>query len=298
MYRAGLRKITWFALLFLMSIVFLQFAWLVSSEKNNIIPKSEKVNLALRRCAHRMLAEGGDSTTQVSPITQSAENTWRLRLEQGFNYDRLPALLQESFEVYGIMSDYDVAIMRCTDDTVQLGYNFMDFSSNKVAACMGRDFEGGCYKIDVIFPLKQKRGASLPLAGWFLSGMMAALAYAALRKWRGSGETPAPDPVADEFVIIGQSRFDAGNQVLLCGGVRHELTYREAKLLQLFVSHPNQLLDRGFILRHVWADEGILVSRSVDMFVSRLRKLLRDDPSLRLAAVHGIGYRLEVESFS
>ena len=72
----------------------------------------------------------------------------------------------------------------------------------------------------------------------------------------------------------------------------HELTYREAKLLQLFVSHPNQLLDRGFILRHVWADEGILVSRSVDMFVSRLRKLVEVDAAAPryIQTVWGVGY--------
>jgi DNA-binding response OmpR family regulator len=54
------------------------------------------------------------------------------------------------------------------------------------------------------------------------------------------------------------------------------------------------VLERNFIIENVWADEGVLVGRSVDMFVSRLRKLLRDDPSIKLVAVHGVGYRMEV----
>ena len=74
---------------------------------------------------------------------------------------------------------------------------------------------------------------------------------------------------------------------------RFQLTYREAKLLHLFVKNQNQLLERSFILENVWADEGIQVGRSIDMFVSRLRKFLRADPTLRLVAVHGVGYRLE-----
>lgn len=64
-------------------------------------------------------------------------------------------------------------------------------------------------------------------------------------------------------------------------------------MLCLFASSPNQLLERDFILQQVWADEGVLVGRSVDMFVSRLRKKLALDPSIGIVAVHGVGYRLE-----
>ena len=94
-------------------------------------------------------------------------------------------------------------------------------------------------------------------------------------------------------VLFGNSRLDPGNQTLISGASRHALTYREAKLLHLFASHPNQLLERDFILQSVWEDEGIIVGRSVDVFVSRLRKLLRDDPGVRIVAVHGVGYRME-----
>ncbi|MBK8042565.1 MAG: response regulator transcription factor [Haliscomenobacter sp.] len=92
---------------------------------------------------------------------------------------------------------------------------------------------------------------------------------------------------------FGQSRLDVAGQVLECGGLRQDLTFREAKLLRLFVTHSGQLLEREFILTQVWADEGVLVGRSVDVFVSRLRKKLSADPSVSIVAVHGVGYRLE-----
>lgn len=53
-------------------------------------------------------------------------------------------------------------------------------------------------------------------------------------------------------------------------------------------------MERDSIIQQVWADEGVLVGRSVDVFVSRLRKKLADDTSVVLAVVHGIGYRMEV----
>ena len=83
--------------------------------------------------------------------------------------------------------------------------------------------------------------------------------------------------------------------MLTSGPNQHKLTYREAKLLQLLANHPNQVLERDQILKLVWEDEGITVGRSVDVFISRLRKLLAEDPTLRITAVHGVGYRFEVK---
>ncbi|MBK8554245.1 MAG: winged helix-turn-helix domain-containing protein [Lewinellaceae bacterium] len=64
-------------------------------------------------------------------------------------------------------------------------------------------------------------------------------------------------------------------------------------MLAYFVGKPNQILPREQILQDVWEDEGIMVGRSLDVFVSRLRKLLQDDDSIKIMSVHGIGYRLE-----
>ena len=91
--------------------------------------------------------------------------------------------------------------------------------------------------------------------------------------------------------------MDVENQLLYSANTQHNLTFREAKLLHLFIKHQNQVLDRDFILKSVWEDEGVTVGRSIDVFVSRLRKLLQEDTSLKIAAVHGVGYRLEVTHF-
>jgi len=134
-----------------------------------------------------------------------------------------------------------------------------------------------------------------PKAGllWVLLLGGAALA-AALFFLKKASPTPPPTAPENPGMPFGNSRLDVTNLILWCNAVRHELTYREAKLLHLFAGHPNQVLERAYILQHVWADEGVLVGRSLDVFVSRLRKMLRDDPSVRIEAVHGVGYRLEV----
>lgn len=258
----------------------------------------EKVNLALRRTAHYLLTEMGDSSSTITPVQQLDANSWELQIERHFNYDRLPELLQQSLEVHGIRSNYDVAVLKCSDNTLQLGYNFWDFRKNNSAPCGGREMEQGCYNLQVHF-IRPETGiaAGNGTLVWLLAACGLLTGIFLTTRYRRK-QVPSPDiqtAETDHLLLFGQSKFDLANQRLISGNQAHRLTYREAKLLQLFASHPNRLLERDFILQSVWADEGILVGRSVDVFVSRLRKLLRDDPTVRLVAVHGVGYRLETD---
>jgi two-component system, OmpR family, response regulator len=100
---------------------------------------------------------------------------------------------------------------------------------------------------------------------------------------------------ADEVHLIkfGNSTLNTTNQTLHTEGVETQLTFRELKLLQLFYQHKNKLLEKDFILKSVWGDDVIIVGRSVDVFVSRLRKLLKDNPSVKFTNVHSVGYRFD-----
>jgi two-component system, OmpR family, response regulator len=101
---------------------------------------------------------------------------------------------------------------------------------------------------------------------------------------------------ADERLILkfGNSSLDLTNQILTTGEQRTELTYRETKLLHLLCRHKNKVLDRDLILKSVWEDEGIIVGRSVDVFLSRLRKLLKDNTAVKITNIHSVGYRFDV----
>ena len=277
--------------------------WLVrktaSSSQANTNIFAEKVNLALRRTGHYLLAEAGDSSSRISAVQQPEAHTWLLQLEHSFDYDRLPALLQESLELHGIHENYDVAVLKCSDGALELGYNFGDFKQNNSMPCGGREMQHDCYNLQLRFIQAATTKPENNMLGWILAagGVLMGIFFTTRRPSKS-----APKPVVEmdnstpaNLVSFGQSRLDMGNLVLFSGAVRHQLTYREAKLLHLFASNPNQLLERDFILQSVWGNEGIIVGRSVDVFVSRLRKMLRDDAGLKIVAVHGMGYRLEIE---
>jgi DNA-binding response OmpR family regulator len=98
----------------------------------------------------------------------------------------------------------------------------------------------------------------------------------------------------NEVVQIGQFSFLAENQRLTFDGVHQDLTYREAILLAFLIEHRNKVLRREDILNAVWGNDHFFSSRSMDVFISRLRKLLKSDPSVRIDSVHNVGYRLVV----
>lgn len=91
---------------------------------------------------------------------------------------------------------------------------------------------------------------------------------------------------------IGSYTFDHARQLLARNGKEQKLTSREADLLRLLCLHENQTLERGHALKTLWGDDSYFNGRSMDVFISRLRRYLRHDTSVSILNVHGRGYRL------
>ncbi|WP_205499867.1 response regulator transcription factor [Rufibacter psychrotolerans] len=113
------------------------------------------------------------------------------------------------------------------------------------------------------------------------------------RTARSAAATPL-DGGSPDLLRFGASSLEFNNQQLHVAGQTHTLTHREAELLRLFALHPHQLLRREEILQRLWQDDGYFVGRSLDVFISRLRKYLQPDASLKITTVHGRGYKLEI----
>lgn len=94
---------------------------------------------------------------------------------------------------------------------------------------------------------------------------------------------------------LGSYVFDYYNMNLTKNNKTQRLTSREAELLNFFVQHPNEVLKKEVILKDVWDNDSYFNSRSLDVFISRLRKHLTGDPSIKINNIHGIGFILVVE---
>ncbi|MBK7258747.1 MAG: response regulator transcription factor [Ignavibacteriae bacterium] len=93
---------------------------------------------------------------------------------------------------------------------------------------------------------------------------------------------------------IGTFSFDAGTRTLVREGTSEELTTREAELLTMFCQREQGLLERSAALREIWGDDTFFAGRSMDVFISRLRKRFSADPAVQIVNVHGKGFRLVV----
>jgi two-component system, OmpR family, response regulator len=95
---------------------------------------------------------------------------------------------------------------------------------------------------------------------------------------------------------VGDYKFDFNLQKLEVGGKAQKLTTREAELLKLLCINVNDVLDRTFALKSIWHDDNYFNGRSMDVYIAKLRKYLREDPNLEIVNVHGKGFKLLVKN--
>jgi len=91
---------------------------------------------------------------------------------------------------------------------------------------------------------------------------------------------------------IGQFTFDTQKQLLCLGDDQRKLTTKENELLALLCSHANEILQRDFALKTIWIDDNYFNARSMDVYITKLRKHLKDDPQIEIINIHGKGYKL------
>lgn len=99
-----------------------------------------------------------------------------------------------------------------------------------------------------------------------------------------------PIKTVEKIIEIGKYCFDFDNLELTENELSQRLTLREAELLSLFCQNRNKILTREDILNNIWNNDSYFLSRSLDVFVSRLRKLLQNDSRLKIENIHGVGF--------
>ena len=95
---------------------------------------------------------------------------------------------------------------------------------------------------------------------------------------------------------LGKFVFDSQRQVLILGDSQTKLTTKESELLTMLCVHMNEVLERDLALKTIWMDDNYFNARSMDVYITKLRKLLKADPEIEINNVHGRGYRLIVPS--
>lgn len=102
------------------------------------------------------------------------------------------------------------------------------------------------------------------------------------------------EPKNNDVFQIGTYEFDTINYVLKHPNFEKTLTKKEAQILAILCKFMNQVVAREIVLTGVWGHDDYFVGRSLDVFITKLRKYLKEDPNIQIANIHGIGFKLEI----
>lgn len=95
-----------------------------------------------------------------------------------------------------------------------------------------------------------------------------------------------------DWIGLGKYEFHPTRQLLKLGDSEHPLTSRESQLLQILLENANDITDRTLILNQIWGSDDFFNARSMDVFITKLRKKLQDDPAIQILNVRGYGFKL------
>ena len=294
---SGKRKYL-YGLLLLMFISLICVAFSMAGSDDYDIARRE---VLLRRIGHEILLQSGDSTSRVLPVKKIAENEYQVSFEKAFTFqpDFLVNTTQRLLAKDPLASDYVVNVLNCANASVAYGYAISKNKKDDIVTCIGRTQPIACYMINIKF---KPTGITTAKNEYFL-GVLLLLAFVgfiffrSVKPRKALPDLPAlPDSRHSDMLTLGSMSFDPEIRKLMINGKTIDLTRTETRVLRIFALSPNEAIERSRLQKEIWEDEGVIVGRSLDMFISKLRKKLELDPNIKIVVIRGKGYKLEISS--
>lgn len=247
----------------------------------------------MRNIGHLVLLSSGDASSRVLPVQEVSQGSYQLRFEKPFTpvTDSLVKIVTSQL---GNHRAYSIELKPAGSQDIIYSFIISEDSGKAVIPCLDRPLPLGQYELLIRFPVNQSN------AGYLIgTGVLLVLLAGG---WFLFSRKPAPLPPLppdDEekghpFLRLGRYRFYTAQQKLELDGVETELTGKESHLLSILAESPNTMVERSRLQKEVWEDNGVIVTRSLDIFISKLRKKLQADPAVKIVNVHGRGYKLEI----
>ena len=238
---------------------------------------------------------GRKSTSRVLPVKKIAENEYRISFENEltFQSDSLVNTTRRLLAKDPLAGDYVVNVLNCGNSSVAYGYAISKNKKDDIVACIGRKQPKACYMINVKFkPTGLNTAKKRYLLGSLL--FLAFTGFVFLREVKP--RNALPNDQGTKIFTFGPVLFNAQERQLIINKKTIDLTETETRLLLIFALSPNEIVERSRLQKEIWEDKGVIVGRSLDMFISKLRKKLEFDPNINIVVIRGKGYKLEISS--
>ncbi|WP_426430638.1 winged helix-turn-helix domain-containing protein [Winogradskyella sp. HB-48] len=260
-----------------------------SSEVRGVNP--DQVKIAIRSVGHELLLAQKDSTSLVLPVEEINSKTYKLKFENDLSIDPeiLVEIIEKSFKKAELPSNYIIEVLLCSDTEIAYSYQMKNRTDTDIVPCGGRVLPKSCYFLFIKF---QDNKAGFNFWILFIPIFFIGLLVYSLMK-RTIPLKPSKEDV--DQIRLGSFIFYPEQHKLVKQATEISLSKKECEILEILSEKPNDIVAREELTKRIWEDNGVVVGRSLDTYISKLRKKLQDDPNIKLTNVHGIGYKLEIQ---
>jgi hypothetical protein len=254
--------------------------------------------IVLRKIGHEILLNTGDSHSRVLPVQKISGQEFRIPFENPVSLmpDSVVNIVNKIARE-NKLPEYSVNITNCGKKEVVYGFTISNFNGKQsIIPCLGRALPKNCYYISLLLPAGKKDLSNLYYVGAAFAAAALLLFWLKSRFKRKPvpGTIPEKNSEKKNADQIGKYTFHPEQQYLELDGEKTMLTNKETRLLSILSAAPNTVIERNLLQKEVWENEGVIVTRSLDMFISKLRKKLSGDINIKIVNVHGKGYKLEI----
>lgn len=274
-------------LIFIKTLLIFVLIYTGFSCKNASNSPERIIKIALRDAGDKLLLSNNDTTSIVKPVLALDDDTYQLSFKKPLviQPDSLVYIIKTSFKKANVSQHYITEVLECTQNEVAYSYRITFDNEESLVPCSGRELQKACYTIQVHFTRKSVE--AFGVLKYIIPIVVLLFAFLIYRK--------NSIPQREHFKSVGHFKFYPEQNKLVRETVEIALSKKECELLSIFVARPNETIKREELTKRVWEDNGVVVGRSLDTYISKLRKKLQADASVKLTNVHGVGYKLEVE---
>jgi DNA-binding winged helix-turn-helix (wHTH) protein len=281
---------------YMYGLILLLFSWGICaafSMYNNDDFNIAKREVVLRSIGHELLLQSGDSTSRVLPVNKISANEYQISFEKKLTF-KPESLVNTTLRLLAkdpLAHDYVVNVLNCDNAAVIYGYAITQNEKDDIVPCKGRTQPTACYKVDIRF----KPTGITTTRNLYLLGGLPLLAFVGFIFSRPAKQQVNSSKSKNPGIFtFGSVSFDPEGRLLNVNQQTIDLTGTETRLLLILATLPNQVVERSQLQKEIWEDEGVIVGRSLDMFISKLRKKLEADPKVKIINIRSKGYKLEI----
>ena len=300
---------------------------LAANSNTEEVISEKRIGVTMRMIGHEVLLCLGDSESRIMPIEKIDEHyKIPFEFEFGFGPDDIISIIDRVMTKTRIATNYLVEVEQCETKEVVHSFEIGNAVYSDLIVCGGRNLPKDCYSLLITILDGTSPIANLPATTSDSSSINISPPSEELSS-DGSSLTSSKTKNANPFksaflivpllfligfigyfikkknpadidpnlILIGASQFDKRNMALSFENNSVELSNKEAELLSLLHTAANAPIEREVILQRVWGDEGDYVGRTLDVFISKLRKKLEADASVKIVNIRGVGYKLVMD---